>query len=184
LERSVFGIWNLDEGVLRTFSGNAGTMKRVRLSSKIRRACQGSSSGFTLIEVLIALALIGIIAIAFLSALSTGSMALITADERATAESLARSQMEYVKNQGYSPAPTGGVGNYTKIGVPAGYTICSYDRTEDPVNCDPNDFVIGIPWDNEDNQPVDEDNGLQRIKLVIKRDGKEVITLEGYKRLP
>ena len=73
-------------------------MKRVRLSSKVRKAFQGSSRGFTLIEVLIALALMGIIAIAFLSGLSTSSMALIIADEHATAESLARSQMAYVKN--------------------------------------------------------------------------------------
>ena len=67
-------------------------MKKLRLDSKIRKACQGSSRGFTMIEVVIAIALIGIIGVAVLNALSTASMALIIADERATAESLARSQ--------------------------------------------------------------------------------------------
>jgi prepilin-type N-terminal cleavage/methylation domain-containing protein len=156
-------------------------MKRVRLSSKIRKACQGSSSGFTLIEVLIALALVGIIAIAFLSAISTASMALITADEQATAESLARSQMEYVKNQDYEQAPNGGEATYDPIpSIPDGYSIWSENRT-------PGQYVssvIAIPWDSEENQPVNEDNGLQRIKLAIKHDDEEVITLEGYKRAP
>ena len=155
-------------------------MKRVRLSSKIRKACQGSSRGFTLIEVLIAMALVGIIAIAFLSALSTASMALITADERATAESLARSQMEFVKNQPYNSAPDGGEAIYQKIPyteIPDSYTIGSVNR-DDEIS----DDVLGIPWDSQTNQPLDEDNGLQKIKLVIKHHNEAVITLEGYKR--
>jgi len=131
-------------------------MKRVRLSSKIRKACQGSSGGFTLIEVLIAMALIGIIAIAFLSALSTASMALITADERATAESLARSQMEYVKNQPYIDYSESGHDDY------------------DPIT-PPEDYEIELLVDTVE-------TGLQRITVIIKHDDEEVITLEGYKR--
>jgi len=152
-------------------------MKRVRLSSQVRKAFQGSSRGLTLIEVLIALALVGVIAIAVLSGLSTASMALITADERATAESLARSQLEYVKNQGYIPAPDGGAATYDEIpGIPDGYSIWSFNRT----GGEPVEDVLGIPWNSGNNTAVDEDNGLQRIKLVIKRDNEVVITLEGY----
>jgi len=58
--------------------------------------------GFSLLEVVMAIALIGIIAAAFLGGLATASKSISIADERATAESLARSQMEYVKNQPYS----------------------------------------------------------------------------------
>jgi len=160
-------------------------MKRVRLSSQVRKAFQGRSRGFTLIEVLIALVLMGTIAIAVLGALSTASLVLFAADKRATAESLARSQMEFVKNQEYSPAPTNGVGNYTKIPeVPAGYSICSCNRTDQPVNCGAGDGVIGVPWDSGNNTDVYKDEGLQKIKLVIEHDGKVVITLEGYKRNP
>jgi prepilin-type N-terminal cleavage/methylation domain-containing protein len=153
-------------------------MKKLRLSSQVRKAFQGRSRGFTLIEVLIAIALMGTIAITVLSALSTASLALITADKRATAESLARSQMEYVKNQIYEEVPHAGEATYDEITpIPDGYSICSVNRDDEIVN-----DVIGVPWDSEDNEPVDEDNGLQRIKLVIKRYDKVVITLEGYKR--
>ena len=157
-------------------------MKRVRLSSQVGKALRGSSRGFSLIEVLVAIALMGTIAIAILSALSTASLALFTADKRATADSLARSQMEYVKNQDYADAEEGDPIYDEIIPIPDGYTICSVNRDGVIVN-----VVIGVPWDSEDNkpnEPADEDDGLQRIKLVIKNSGKAVITLEGYKRKP
>jgi len=58
--------------------------------------------GLTLIEVLIAIALLGMIAVPFLTALSTSSEGIIIADEKTTAESLVRSEMEYVKNSPYN----------------------------------------------------------------------------------
>ncbi len=69
-----------------------------------------NEKGFALIEVIIAVALLGIISVAFLGALATASKAIFVSDERATAESLARSQMEYIKIQdydatSYDPAP-------------------------------------------------------------------------------
>ncbi len=139
--------------------------------------------GFSLVEVLIALLILGIIGAAFLSGLATASKALVTADERATAESLARSQMEYVKNQDYDTAPDGGEATYDKIDdIPEGYTIWSINRAGDPVNGDDDDDIIGVPWDSENNQPVTTDDGLQRIKLVIKHhNDKVVLTLEDYK---
>jgi len=155
-------------------------MKKLRLNSQARKAFQGNSRGFSLIEVVIAIALIGIIAVAVLSALSTASIALIIADKRATAESLARSQLEFVKNQDYNPAPNGGEATYPEITyIPDGYTIGSFNRGDEIV-----EDVTGVPWDSEKHEPVYEDKGLQRIKLVIKHSGKVVITLEGYKRNP
>jgi len=144
--------------------------------------------GFSIVEVLVALALLGIIAIAFLGAMATASKAIFIADERTTAESLARSQMEYVKSQDYitaaiydpGPPPIGGEVTYDKIAdaeIPDGYIICSVNRASDTVE----DIIYGVPWDSQNNLPVDTDAGLQRIKLIIKHHGKEVITLEGYK---
>ncbi len=158
-----------------------GKMKKLGLNSQVRRAFQSHSRGFTLIEVLIALALFSIIAITFLGGLTTASMAVLTADVRATAESLAKTQMEDVKNpnQAYDPAPYGGVANYTKItGIPLSYTICSVDRDGVTVNCDDSDPIIAVPWDGE---RLDVDNGLQRIRLVVKHEGQVIFTLEGYK---
>jgi len=172
-------------------------MKKLRLSSQARRAFQGSSRGFTLIEVLLAIALLGVIAIAFMSALSTASTVLIIADERTTAESLARRQMEYVKSQGYRPESVVTDPIYQKIGgIPEGYSIWSVNRDGEIV-----EEIIGIPWDSENSKPVDTDKGLQKIALVLIHKDREnrdkviytfindnpywadgvQITLEGYK---
>jgi prepilin-type N-terminal cleavage/methylation domain-containing protein len=157
-------------------------MKRTRLSNKTRKTLGGPSPGFTLIEVLIALALFAIIGIVFAGGLATASRAVTIADVRTRAESLARTQMESVKEQEYVEAPDGGVHNYTKIsGIPGGYTIWSMNRDDEIVNGGSTDPVIGIPWDSENNIDSPEDNGLQKITLVIKHEGREIITLEGYK---
>jgi prepilin-type N-terminal cleavage/methylation domain-containing protein len=142
-----------------------GKMKMVRLNSRARRAFPGSSRGFTLIEVLIAVALIGIVAIAILGALSTSSKTVSLADERTTAESLARRQIESIKSQGYNS--TESVLNepiYQKIGgIPAGYSIWSVNYAGAVVA-----NIVGIPWDSQNNRPATKDAGLQKIALVIK----------------
>ncbi|MBA7704396.1 hypothetical protein ES703_113203 [subsurface metagenome] len=61
-----------------------------------------SEKGFSLLEVLIALAVLGIIVIAVCYALATASKTLLVADVRGTAETLAIKQMEYIRNQDYS----------------------------------------------------------------------------------
>lgn len=176
---------------------NGEKMKKLRLNSQVRRAFQGRSRGFTFIEVLLAIAILGVISVAFMSALSTSSTVLIIADERTTAESLARRQMEYVKSQSYSPETVVTDPIYQKIGgIPEGYSLWSVNITGGIV-----EEIVGIPWDSENNKPADMDNGLQKISLVIIHkdkhnqdkviytfindnpywaDGVEII-LEGYK---
>jgi prepilin-type N-terminal cleavage/methylation domain-containing protein len=157
-------------------------MKRVRLDYKIRKTLRGSSRGVTLIEVLVALALFAIIGIAFAGGLGTASRAVLTADIRTNAESLARTQMESVKEQKYEKAPDGGVYNYTKItDIREGYTIWSVNRDGEPVNDDAFDPIIAVPWDSDLDEPAPTDEGLQKITLVIKHEGTYVTTLEGYK---
>ena len=163
-------------------------MKKLRLNSRVRRAFQGRSRGFSLIEVSIAIALIGVLAVAIMGALSYASTVLIMTDRQATAESLAKSQMEYVKNQSYNSTQPGGVATYDEIpGIPYGYTIWSFNRDEEPV-----EGVIGIPWSSGNNTDVYEDVGLQKIKMIICYDivrpdrkvVEEQFILEGYKRQP
>ena len=147
-------------------------MKKLRLDSKIRKACQGSSRGFTMIEVVIAIALIGLIGVAVLSALSTASIALIIADERATAESLARSQMEYVRNENtsYDDVLESGHPQYSldpDIDIPDGYDI----------------DIEAVRLDPEDDG-YDDDDGIQKITVTVSRDGEVKVTLENFKRNP
>ncbi len=169
-------------------------MKKVRLNSKVRKAYRGRSRGFTMIEVVIAMLLLGIIGVAVLTSLSYASTVLIMTDRRATAESLAKTQMEYVKSQNYTSAPTEGVANYTKItDIPVGYTIWSVNRDGQLVDS----VIIGIPWDSENSTYLKYDLGLQKITVIIKyyilrydattQKSIEVgqnYTLEDYKRDP
>lgn len=137
-----------------------------------------SEKGFTLVEVLIALALLGLIATAFSIAIFTATKAIIVADERTTAESIARSQLEYAKEQEYEYADGDEV-IYLEIDISAeypNYSIWSVNRNEEVV-----EDIIGVPWDSENDIAEPNDIGLQKIELIIKHDGKEVLTLEGYK---
>jgi len=154
-------------------------MSPIRKRSSLRST--RGEKGFTLIEVIIAMALLAIVAVAILSGLSTGSRAIFVADERATAESLARSQMEYVKKLSYTKAPNGGEAIYAnaKISVPSGYEVKSINRAGGE---DVSTNIIGVPWDSAASPPpVTTDAGLQRIKLVIYHHGKSLLTLEDYK---
>jgi prepilin-type N-terminal cleavage/methylation domain-containing protein len=157
-------------------------MRKVRLSSRARKAFQGRSRGFTLVEVLITIALIGAISVAFFSFMSAATSALVHADERTIAESLARSQMEYAKNQGYNSSVVNGQATYPKIpssSIPVGYTIWSVSRNGTVVNGGASDRVIGIPWSSNTSQPYHPstaDNGIQIIALVIEHQGKVIYT--------
>ena len=120
-----------------------------------------------MIEVVIAIALIGIIAVAILSSLSTASIALIIADERATAESLARSQMEYVKNSPYDDTNNPLEYSPDLAAVPDGYYI-----DIEAVRLDP---------EGDGNE---DDDGIQKITVIVSRDDKIIVTLVDYKRNP
>ena len=58
--------------------------------------------GFTLIETLVAMVILSIMGLAILSGVATSHKSTIIANEQTVAQSLARSQMEYVQHQVYS----------------------------------------------------------------------------------
>jgi prepilin-type N-terminal cleavage/methylation domain-containing protein len=182
----LFDIWALEFG-FRTEKYEK--MKTARLNNQAQRAWQGRSGGFTLIEVLIALALFAIIAIVFAGGLSTASRAVLIADVRTRSESLARTQMESIKTQDYKDEDhlVNGEALYLKIpsaDVPNGYEICSISRNLTVVKCNSSDGVIAVPWNSANGsrlEPLGADDGLQKITLVIKHDNIEVTRLEGYK---
>ena len=116
-------------------------------------------SGVTLLETVVALAILGTIAVTFLSGLLTSSRAALTADEHATAISLAQSQMEWAENATYLPHAN----SYSPAPIPSGSDYTDYSATISAESL---------------HEP---DDGIQKITVTIKRSGEEVITLEGYK---
>ena len=69
---------------------------------KRTRSRRDWSRGAILIEVLIALAILGLVSTTFIGAMYTSLQSSRIADERSISLTLAKSQIEYVRNQGYS----------------------------------------------------------------------------------
>jgi len=126
----------------------------VRLLSLLKH----NESGAALISTLVAVAIAGILAAAFLSGLATATTAIHIADELTVAESLARSEMEYVRDYAYQ-----------------------YDATVYPV-----DPLLDIPTGWVVPTPAVElvhatDDGIQKITVSVEHNGKTVLTIEDYK---
>jgi prepilin-type N-terminal cleavage/methylation domain-containing protein len=113
-----------------------------------------NEKGFSLIEVIVAVALLGIISVAFLGGLSTASRALLTADQLETAKNLAETQIEYVKGQPYAAS-------YEPAPIPSEYA--GYSATVD---------VSTI---------TSRDGNIQKITVIIEHSEEQVTTLQGYK---
>ncbi|WP_165802733.1 type IV pilus modification PilV family protein [Dehalogenimonas alkenigignens] len=71
------------------------------MAAPVNNRIRLKKNGFSIIEVLIAMMILGIIAAAFLLALVTASKAIALADIRTVSESLARSQLEVIKSETY-----------------------------------------------------------------------------------
>jgi len=111
-----------------------------------------SEKGSSLIETIVALALLGIISVAFLGALATTSNSRLIADEHVSARILAESQLEYIKKQTYAFS-------YDPVPIPAEYA--GYSAT--------------INVDNLRN------GNIQKITVTVRHHDKDIETLESYK---
>lgn len=107
--------------------------------------------GISLIETIVALALLGTIGVSFLSGLATASSARVTADERASAKILAESVMENFKKQGYES---------------------SYDFTI------PDEFT---GYSSNVTVELQKNGNIQKITVTIRHRDRDVFTLESYK---
>jgi type II secretory pathway pseudopilin PulG len=122
-------------------------VKRVKVWAQDER-------GLGLVESLAAVAILGATVVTFVIALSAGSIAVRESDQEAVAQSLVRSQLEYIKNYPYNPAAT----TYPKIAEAEGYGISVE--------------VSPVP---------DTDTSIQKVTVTISRDGEEILTVENYK---
>lgn len=134
-------------------------MRPYKFARWLIKGISGENPGLTLIETVIALAILGMVSVTFLGALTSTSQSAFIADEQTTAESLARSQMELVKTAEYVYGATG----YTPAPLPA---------AEDYIN-----YSVVITAAALNNPDV----GIQKITVSVNHSVKTVFVLEGYK---
>ena len=144
--------------------------------------------GAGLVETLVGLAIVATVAVALMSGLTTAKRGSITADEHSTAESIAKSHIEYIRTRVYS------VDTWS-------YTVTSLDRTwsqkpswwdtDNPsllpgtytsysVSASATDF--DVDGDGTTEVPGD-DEGIRCITVAVYRadDPEPVIVLENYR---
>jgi len=125
---------------------------RQRLA-RVKNRAQGQK-GLGLVETLVAVAILGTSVVAFVAALSAGSIAVGEQDEEVVAQGLVQTQLEYTKSYPYEPEAT----IYPTVDTPEGYVI-SVD-------------VASIP---------DTDADIQKITVTISRDSENIMTVADYK---
>lgn len=110
--------------------------------------------GITLTEAAVAVFLLGGVVLTLVMSMSSGIVAVGSDDSLVTAQGLARTQMEYIKNCSYNATAD----TYPAVAAPPGYTVT--------VN------VAGLP---------DTNNNIQKITAAVTRGGNTLFTLEDYK---
>jgi prepilin-type N-terminal cleavage/methylation domain-containing protein len=110
-----------------------------------------SEKGVSLIETLVAMAILAIISLAFLSALATTSTARATNQERTSAKILAETIMENIRTDNFTP---------------------SYNATI------PDEFAS---YNATINATSERNGNLQKIVITIQHNNRDVLVLETYK---
>ena len=110
--------------------------------------------GVALVESLIAVAIMGTAVITLIISLATGSIAIRETDKEVVAQSLARTQLEYIKGYTYDPDAT----TYPTVSTPPGYTIS-----------------VGV------SSTPDADPDIQKVTANISREGTLILAIEDYK---
>jgi prepilin-type N-terminal cleavage/methylation domain-containing protein len=144
-------------------AGMQETMRAMARKRRIRGLVRGQK-GIALIEILAAIAILGVVAVAFLSALTAAYGAVIVADRHTRAESLTRTAFEYMRNLPYSSDF-----NLAYVALPS-------DNTFDPQNVHGNnwhpDADYGYPyWPSTDyavhvTSTLHADNSTSPVKEI------------------
>ncbi len=115
--------------------------------------------GDTLVEILVAIAIITVALTVFVTSLSTGAFGVGVARDLTRANNLALSQLESIKAQPYAtPAYCGDVATYATIAAPASYAVAVE-------TCE----LEGV------------DSGLEVVTVTVAHQGETLVTLSNYR---
>jgi type II secretory pathway pseudopilin PulG len=124
-------------------------LKQLRLRLQLN-----SQKGISLVETLIAVAILGTSVVAFIVALSVGSLAANEQNKDTVAQGLAQTQMEYTKNYTYAPGAT----TYPVLTVPATYNVS-----------------VGV------SAVSGTTTNIQKITVTVLKDGVNLLIVSDYK---
>jgi prepilin-type N-terminal cleavage/methylation domain-containing protein len=129
-------------------------VKRVRLTLHIVRWKLKYQNGMSLVEVLVAMAILGVCAAVFVGGLSSGAISTRILEEQVIARNLAQSQIETLKTTAYDAYGA----SYAAISAPTGYAIT--------ISANPTIYT---------------DTNIQKLTVTVKHNNNLVLTLEDFK---
>jgi len=116
--------------------------------------------GFSLIETIVAMGLLGIVSAVFLGSIGTAAKATMINDEQVTAEILARNQIEYIKS-------------------------CQYDHYATEYLRDPtllDDIPSGWSMENPTAEALHgTEDGIQKVTINVQYHGRTMLSAFMYK---
>ena len=139
--------------------------------------------GFSLVEVLVGMAIFAIVAVGAFILMTTTTKAVMQARVHTNATNLAKNEMEFVKGVFYQAAPNGGFYAYAPDPPPSNYSVSTLDRDNTMVD----GSIYGVPWDLANNVPYVQsgsnpyDPGIQKITIIVKFNGSVIFTLVDFK---
>jgi type II secretory pathway pseudopilin PulG len=132
-----------------------------RLSKLLKSHPFKDERGISLIEVLIGIVILGLVGITYLGGVGTSTQATIITKEHSTAESLVRSEAEYVKNAEMCP-----------------YQYGTSEYPVDPTLVIPEGWTVPSPAV----EPLHgSDDGIQKVTVSAQHQGKTVLSIVIYK---
>jgi hypothetical protein len=118
---------------------------------------RGSEKGISTLEVLLAIVILGLVGVCFLGGVGTGTKATVITRDQAIAESLVRSEAEYIKGCGYQYGALEYLVDPT-LTMPAEWAVSTY---VEPVHS--------------------SDDGLQEVTVSAQRQGETILSIVIYK---
>ncbi|MDZ7843610.1 MAG: prepilin-type N-terminal cleavage/methylation domain-containing protein [Anaerolineales bacterium] len=121
--------------------------------------------GFTLVEELVAVAVIGLGLVILVSMITTGVIGVRTVNNLVIAETLARSQSELIKNAPYQADPDSSP--YPSVSPMPNYTV-----------------LVEILYWNENSgsfTQTQRNDGLQKINVTVSSAGEDLAQISSYK---